>query len=84
MCNLAAWEQAGIGNRPMAKKSSFSTPVIPKKPGYCEIRRIKRAGRKDARKNQGVKDFTRTQAINEFESFSNRGEIALNDSNSFI
>ena len=63
----------------MAKKSSFSAPVIPKKPGMCEIARIKRAGRKDARKNQGVKDFTRTQAINEFESFSQRGEIALND-----
>jgi len=63
----------------MAKKPSFNHPIMPKKPGYFEIRSIKRAGKRDARKNQGVKDFTRTQAINEFESFSQRGEIALND-----
>jgi hypothetical protein len=36
-------------------------------------------GRRDAKKMQGLKDFTRTQAINEFESYSQRGEIALND-----
>jgi len=63
----------------MAKKPSFSNPIIPKKPSFCEVARIKRAGKRDARKNQGIKDFTRTQAINEFESFSQRGEIALND-----
>lgn len=36
-------------------------------------------GRRDAKKMKGLKDFTRTQAINEFESYSQRGEIALND-----
>jgi hypothetical protein len=63
----------------MAKKPSFSQPLIPKKPGFWELRAIRRAGRRDAKKNASVKDFTRTQAINEFESFSQRGEIGLND-----
>jgi hypothetical protein len=63
----------------MGKQPHLSNPVIPKKPSFCEVNRIKRAGKRDARKNQGLKDFTRTQAINEFESFSQRGEIALND-----
>ena len=63
----------------MANKPSFSNPIVPKNPGRMEIRSVRRAGKRDARKNQGVKDFTRTQAVNEFESFSQRGEIALND-----
>jgi hypothetical protein len=63
----------------MAAKASFSNPSTPKKLSYCEILKIRRMGRRDAKKMQGLKDFTRTQAINEFESYSQRGEIALND-----
>lgn len=63
----------------MAKKNSFNNPVVPKRPGAFEVWRIRRAGRKDARRNRTLMDFTRTQAVNEFESFSQRGEIALND-----
>jgi hypothetical protein len=63
----------------MAAKASFNNPIIPKKLSFCEIQKIRRMGRRDAKKMQGLKDFTRTQAINEFESFSQRGEIALND-----
>ena len=63
----------------MAKKNSFNNPVIPKNPGYWETRRIRKNGRKDARANRALKDFTRTQAINAYESYSQRGEIALND-----
>lgn len=63
----------------MAKTNSFNNPIVPKKPGFWAIKKIQRTGRKDARTNRTLKDFTRTQAINEFESFSQRGEIALND-----
>jgi hypothetical protein len=63
----------------MAPKASFNNPITPKKLSFWEIRKIRRMGRRDAKKMQGLKDFTRTQAINEFESFSQRGEIALND-----
>jgi len=63
----------------MAAKASFNNPSVPKKLSYCEILKIRRMGRRDAKKMQGLKDFTRTQAINEFESYSQRGEIALND-----
>jgi hypothetical protein len=63
----------------MAPKASFNNPIVPKKLSWCELRKIRRMGRRDAKKMQGLKDFTRTQAINEFESYSQRGEIALND-----
>lgn len=63
----------------MALKASFNNPITPKKLSFWEIRKIRLMGRRDAKKMQGLKDFTRTQAINEFESFSQRGEIALND-----
>lgn len=63
----------------MAKKTSFNNPDIPNNPGRWQTRRIRRDGRKDARSNRSLKDFTRTQAINAYESFSQRGEIALND-----
>lgn len=63
----------------MAKKETFGIPPQPKGLKAREIRRIKRAGRKDARRNRTLMDFTRTHAVNEFESFSQRGEIALND-----
>jgi hypothetical protein len=63
----------------VAKKNSFNNPIVPKKPSAFEVLRIRRAGRKDARRNRTLMDFTRTQAVNEFESFSQRGEIALND-----
>jgi hypothetical protein len=63
----------------MAKKSSFSQTPEPKKIGYWSTRKIQRQGRKDARKTQSVKDFSRTQAVNAFESVSQRGEIDLND-----
>jgi hypothetical protein len=63
----------------VAKKNTFNNPILPKKPGSFEVWRIRRAGRKDAKRNRTLMDFTRTQAVNEFESFSQRGEIALND-----
>lgn len=63
----------------MAKKSSFSQTPEPKKIGYWETKNIQRQGRKDARKTQSIKDFSRTQAVNAFESVSQRGEIDLND-----
>lgn len=63
----------------MAKKSSFSQTPEPKKIGYWANSRIQRQGRKDARKTQSVKDFSRTQAVNAFETVSQRGEIDLND-----
>jgi hypothetical protein len=63
----------------MAKKNSFNNPIIPKNPGFWETRRIRTHGRKDAKSNRALKDFTKTQAINGFESYSRRGEIALND-----
>lgn len=63
----------------MAKKSSFSQAPEPKKIGYWQSRKIQRQGRKDARKTQSVKDFSRTQAVNGFEAVSQRGEIDLND-----
>jgi hypothetical protein len=63
----------------MAKKTSFSQTPEPKKIGYWATRKIQRQGRKDARKTQSVKDFSRTQAVNAFESVSQRGEIDLND-----
>lgn len=63
----------------MAKKNSFNNPIVPKRPGWWEVSRIRRAGRKDARRNRTLMDFTRTQAVNEYEAFSQRGEIALND-----
>ncbi len=63
----------------MAPKASFNNPITPKKLSFRETLKIRRMGRRDAKKMQGLKDFTRTQAINEFESYSQRGEIALND-----
>jgi hypothetical protein len=63
----------------MAKKTSFSQTPEPKKIGYWATRKIQRQGRRDARKTQSVKDFSRTQAVNAFESVSQRGEIDLND-----
>jgi hypothetical protein len=63
----------------MAKRTSFSQTPEPKKIGYWGTRKIQRQGRKDARKTQSVKDFSRTQAVNAFESVSQRGEIDLND-----
>jgi hypothetical protein len=63
----------------MAKKTSFSQTPEPKKIGYWATSKIQRQGRKDARKTQSVKDFSRTQAVNAFESVSQRGEMDLND-----
>jgi hypothetical protein len=63
----------------MAKRTSFSQTPEPKKIGYWATKKIQRQGRKDARKTQSVKDFSRTQAVNAFESVSQRGEIDLND-----
>lgn len=63
----------------MAKKTSFSNVPEPKKLGYWATKRIQRQGRKDARKTQSVKDFSRTQAVNSYESVSQRGEMDLND-----
>ena len=64
----------------MAKsKTSFSQTPEPKRLGYWAIKKIERQGRKDARKTQSVKDFSRTQAVNSYESISQRGEMDLND-----
>ena len=63
----------------MAKKTSFSQTPEPKKVGYWATKRIARQGRKDARKTQAVKDFSRTQAVNSYESISQKGEMDLND-----
>ncbi len=63
----------------MAKKSSFTQPPIPAKIDFWERRKIAKQGRKDAKKTQGLKDFSRTQAVNAFESWAQEGEIALND-----
>lgn len=63
----------------MAKKTSFSQTPEPKKIGFWATSKIQRQGRKDARKTQSVKDFSRTQAVNAFESISQRGEMDLND-----
>lgn len=63
----------------MAKKTSFSQTPEPKKIGFWATSKIQRQGRKDARKTQSVKDFSRTQAVNAFESVSQRGEMDLND-----
>ena len=64
----------------MAKrKTSFSQTPEPKRLGFWAIKKIERQGRKDARKTQSVKDFSRTQAVNSFESISQKGEMDLND-----
>jgi len=61
------------------KKTSFTQPPVPASLRFCETRKIMRQGRKDAKKSQGVKDFSRTQAVNTYESASQQGEIDLND-----
>ncbi|MCX6485726.1 MAG: hypothetical protein NTX78_03685 [Rhodoluna sp.] len=63
----------------MAKKTSFSQTPEPKRLGYWATKKIERQGRKDARKTQSVKDFSRTQAVNSYESLSQKGEMDLND-----
>lgn len=63
----------------MAKKTSFSQVPEPKRLGFWAIKKIERQGRKDARKTQSVKDFSRTQAVNAFETVSQKGEMDLND-----
>lgn len=63
----------------MAKKSTFTQPPIPGKIGYWATRKIMKQGRKDAKKTQGLKDFSRTQAVNAFESWAQEGEMDLND-----
>lgn len=63
----------------MAKKPTFNTPPQPKKLGYWANRSIMRKGRKDAKTTQGLKDFSRTQAINVFEAVSHKGEYDLAD-----
>ena len=63
----------------MAKKTSFSQTPEPKRLGYWATKKIERQGRRDARRNQSVKDFSRTQAVNTYESLSQKGEMDLND-----
>jgi hypothetical protein len=62
----------------MAKKSSFNEPPKPLKLSHWEVRKIKRQGRKDAKTTQGLKDFTKTQAVNVFEAESQAGQIGIN------
>lgn len=52
--------------------------MAPARPGYWLTRRVRRAGRQDARKYQSVQDFTRTHAIISAQSRARGGQQRVN------
>lgn len=52
--------------------------MAPKRPGFWLTRRVRRAGRKDARRTVPIQDFTRTHAIISTQNRVRRGQCAVN------